>query len=75
MVIRFILFLLVAAIVLRFVMRYVLPVFQMSKMAHRQITDMKKKMEDMHRQQSTFEEEQSRKQHKKIDEEYIEEIK
>lgn len=74
MVLKFILFLLIAAIVLRFLMRYVMPIFQMSKMAHRQITDLKKRMEEMQEQQASAETNTKR---KKIDEEYIdyEEIK
>lgn len=67
-------FLLIVAVILRFLMRYVMPIFQMSKMAHRQLNDMRRKMEEMQQQQASA---TGNKKQKKIDEEYIdyEEIK
>jgi uncharacterized membrane protein (DUF106 family) len=77
MFLKFIIFLFVIGIILRFVLRFLMPVFQVSRMAHRQMTDMKKKMEEMNQQQSKAQDTKYSRKDSRIEGEYIdyEEVK
>ncbi len=77
MFLKFIIFLFVVGIILRFVMKFLMPVFQVSRMAHRQMTDMKKKMDEMQQKKNSFEPKKQQSRDTKLDGEYIdyEEVK
>lgn len=44
---RFVLFLLIIFLVIRFMMRFLLPVFKITRMTHQKMNEMKKQMDQM----------------------------
>ncbi len=70
MIFRFVLFLLILFLVIRFVMRFVLPVMKITRMTHSHMNDMRRKMEEM-------EQKQNAPRQKRVDGDYIdyEEVK
>jgi signal transduction histidine kinase len=75
MIFRFVLFLLVFILLIRFVMRFILPVMKMTRMTHQHMNDMKKKMDEM--KQGSYSGNPSPGQKKQVDGDYIdyEEVK
>lgn len=53
MIIRFVLFLVILFLVIRFAMRFVLPIMKMTRMTHAHMNDMRKKMDEMQQQKQT----------------------
>lgn len=51
MIFRFVLFLLVLFLAIRFIMRFLLPIMKITRMTHQQMNDMKRKMDDIHHNQ------------------------
>ncbi len=47
MILRFFLFLLIFFVVIRFVLRFLLPVFKITRMTHQKMNEMKKQMDHM----------------------------
>lgn len=72
MILRFVLFLVILFLVIRFVMRFLLPIMKVTRMTHQHMNDMRKKMEEMQQGNST-----GPQQHKRVDGDYIdyEEVK
>lgn len=70
MIFRFVLFLFILFLVIRFAMRFVLPIMKMTRMTHQHMNDMRKKVDEMQQQQTTTK-------HKRVDGDYIdyEEVK
>jgi len=53
MIFRFVLFLIVLYLVIRFVMRFLLPVMKLTSMTHSHMKDMRNKMNEMQQRQHT----------------------
>ncbi|WP_118950844.1 hypothetical protein [Taibaiella helva] len=53
MIFRIVLFLVVVFLLLRFLMRFVLPIMKMTRMTHQHMNDMRKKMEEMQQGQGS----------------------
>lgn len=47
MIFRFVLFLLIVFLIIRFMMRFLLPVFKITRMTHQKMNDIKKQMDYM----------------------------
>ncbi len=47
MIFRFVLFLVLLFLAIRFVMRFLMPIMKMTRMTHHHMNDMRKKMEEM----------------------------
>lgn len=77
MIFRIIIWSLILGMLLRFVLRIVLPFFQIASMAQSRIRQMQQQMEDMHRQQSQPAAPQQHHAPKQVDGDYIdyEEVK
>jgi hypothetical protein len=69
MTIKFFLFLLIAFFFIRFVLRFLLPVFKLTKMTHSHLNNLREKVD--HLQQNQHQQPKSRPQ-AKVDGEYIE---
>lgn len=52
MILKFLIFSILITLVIRFVVRFILPIFKISQMAHQRIDEVNKRMEQMQRQQS-----------------------
>jgi hypothetical protein len=70
MIFKFVLFLFILFLVIRFAMRFVLPIMKMTRMTHQHMNDMRKKVDEMQQKQTT-------QKHKRVDGDYIdyEEVK
>ncbi len=76
MILKFIIWSIVLTLILRFVMRVVLPIFTMTRMAQDKMAQMQKQMQDMYEQQNR-QQHPTPKASKQVDGDYIdyEEIK
>lgn len=70
MIFKFILFLVILYMLVRFVMRFLLPVLKITRMTHQQMNDMRRRMDEMQGGKSP-------RQQKRVDGDYIdyEEVK